>query len=56
MNATHPNVKYPEAVPPNCPICASLRGRKAIVTDASSGIGLGIAIALGQAGADGVVH
>ena len=33
-----------------------LRGQKAIVTGASSGIGKAVAIALGQAGADVVVN
>ena len=34
----------------------TLRGQKALVTGASSGIGLAIAVALGQAGADVVVN
>jgi len=33
-----------------------LKGQKALVTGASSGIGAGVAIALGQAGADVVVN
>jgi len=33
-----------------------LRGQKALVTGANSGIGLGVALALGRAGADVVVN
>ena len=46
----------PEAVLPQCPIVKSLRGQKALVTGASSGIGKAIAIALGHAGADVLVN
>lgn len=41
---------------PECSIEKVLKGQKALVTGASSGIGKGIAIALGQAGADVVVN
>jgi glucose 1-dehydrogenase len=41
----------PEAVPPHCDVVKSLRGQKAIVTGASSGIGKAIATSLGAAGA-----
>ncbi len=46
----------PETVRENTPIPPVLRGQKALVTGASSGIGKGIALALGQAGADVVVN
>ncbi len=41
---------------PACPIQKILKGQKALVTGASSGIGKGIAIALGHAGADVVLN
>jgi|APTNR8051073442_1049403.scaffolds.fasta_scaffold08423_3 glucose 1-dehydrogenase len=46
----------PEVVLPACPIEKKLKGQKALVTGASSGIGKGIAIGLGHAGADVVVN
>jgi len=53
--------RLPEASPPTCtapavavPKC--LVGQKALVTGANSGIGRGVAFALGQAGADVVVN
>ena len=46
----------PEVVMPACPVLRILKGQKAIVTGASSGIGKAIAIALGHAGADVVVN
>jgi glucose 1-dehydrogenase len=46
----------PEAVAPACPIVKHLTGQAAIVTGANSGIGRGIALALGHAGADVVVN
>jgi len=45
----------PPVLPPR-PLVKCLRGQKALVTGANSGIGRGIAIALGQAGADVVVN
>lgn len=48
--------KYPEVVMPSCPFNKVLKGQKALVTGANSGIGKGIAIALGHAGADVVVN
>ncbi|HXV27482.1 MAG TPA: SDR family oxidoreductase [bacterium] len=48
--------KFPEVVMPSCPINKVLKGQKALVTGANSGIGKGIAIALGHAGADVVVN
>jgi len=50
------NPSYPQAVVPECQVPKSLKGQKALVTGASSGIGKGVAIALGQAGADVVVN
>jgi glucose 1-dehydrogenase len=41
---------------PSCPILKILKGQKAVVTGASSGIGKAIAVALGHAGADVVVN
>jgi glucose 1-dehydrogenase len=46
----------PPVVMPFCPIEKKLKGQKALVTGASSGIGKGIAIGLGHAGADVVVN
>jgi glucose 1-dehydrogenase len=46
----------PEVVMPSVPAQKVLRGQKALVTGASSGIGLAIAQALGDAGADVVVN
>ena len=46
----------PPVVMPSCPIERRLKGQKALVTGASSGIGRGIAIGLGHAGADVIVN
>lgn len=46
----------PEVVMPTCPTPRLLAGQKALVTGASSGIGRGVALALGAAGADVVVN
>jgi glucose 1-dehydrogenase len=46
----------PPVVMPACPIDRKLKGQKALVTGASSGIGKGIAVGLGHAGADVVVN
>ncbi len=46
----------PPVVMPACPIEQKLRGQTALVTGASSGIGKGIAIGLGHAGANVVVN
>jgi glucose 1-dehydrogenase len=48
--------KYPEVVMPQCEAEKLLKGQKALVTGANSGIGKAVAIALGQAGADVVVN
>lgn len=46
----------PAPVPPPKPSLAILQGQKALVTGANSGIGRGVALALGRAGADVVVN
>ncbi|MDZ3838317.1 MAG: SDR family oxidoreductase [Rhodospirillales bacterium] len=46
----------PAVVMPSCPIERKLVGQKALVTGASSGIGRGIAVGLGHAGAEVVVN
>jgi len=49
--------KYPKAQLPKAgPLPVILKGQKALVTGANSGIGKAVAIALGQAGADVVVN
>jgi len=50
------NATYPKVTVPDCQVPKSLKGQKALVTGASSGIGKAVAIALGQAGADVVVN
>jgi glucose 1-dehydrogenase len=50
------NNGLPEVVMPTCTVQQVLRGQKALVTGANSGIGLGVALALGRAGADVVVN
>src|SRR5438034_2943970 len=46
----------PEAVMPACPIKRVLRGQKALVTGANSGIGQAVGLALAHAGADVVIN
>lgn len=46
----------PDVVMPTCTTPRLLAGQKALVTGANSGIGRGIALALGEAGADVVVN
>ena len=48
--------RLPEVIMPACPVHRVLEGQKALVTGASSGIGKGIATALGKAGADVIVN
>ena len=48
--------ELPEVVMPSCPIVKHLKGQKALVTGANSGIGKGVALALARAGADVVVN
>jgi glucose 1-dehydrogenase len=47
---------FPDVVMPACPINRLLKGQKALVTGANSGIGKAIAIELAHAGADVVVN
>jgi len=54
--ANSPETHLPSSTAPSRPIQKVLIGQKAIVTGANSGIGRGVAIALGQAGADVVVN
>jgi glucose 1-dehydrogenase len=56
MSAEDRTGRLPEVVMPSYPIHKHLRGQKALVTGASSGIGKGIAVALGREGADVVVN
>ena len=56
MTATALEDPLPDVVMPACPVRKGLKGRKALVTGANSGIGKGIAVALADAGADAVVN
>lgn len=50
------NQNFPKVTMPSCPIVKTLKGQKALVTGASSGIGKAIAIAMGKAGASVVIN
>jgi NAD(P)-dependent dehydrogenase (short-subunit alcohol dehydrogenase family) len=55
MHTMIEDVDLPPVVMPSCAIRRTLAGQKALVTGANSGLGKGVAIALGKAGADVVV-
>ena len=48
--------KLPQAVMPSCPVNKVLKGQKALITGANSGIGEAVALALAEAGADVVIN
>ncbi|MBI1938957.1 MAG: SDR family oxidoreductase [Ignavibacteriales bacterium] len=50
------NTNLPNVVMPVCPEVKMLKGQKALITGANSGIGKGVAIELAKAGADVVVN
>lgn len=50
------NINLPKVVMPSCTEVKTLKGQKALVTGANSGIGKGIAIELAKAGADVLVN
>lgn len=56
MNTSEQGEQLPQVVMPTCPEQKTLRGQKALITGANSGIGKAVAIALGEAGADVVVN
>ncbi len=56
MKASSNQEHLPDVVMPACGIEKILTGQKALVTGANSGIGKGIALTMGQAGADVVVN
>jgi glucose 1-dehydrogenase len=56
MHTMIEDADLPPVVMPSCPIRKTLAGQKALVTGANSGIGKGVAIALGRAGAEVVVN
>lgn len=56
MNDNTGQNTLPGVIMPTCSIEKVLMGQKALITGANSGIGKGIALALGQAGADVVVN
>jgi glucose 1-dehydrogenase len=56
MHLETEDTSYPQVILPECQVPKLLKGQKALVTGASSGIGKAVAVALGQAGADVVVN
>ena len=56
MRKTMEDKDLPPVVMPTCEVRKTLAGQKALVTGANSGIGKGVALALGRAGADVVVN
>jgi len=56
MDTSAQGEQLPHVVMPTCPEQKILRGQKALVTGACSGIGKAVAVALGEAGADVVVN
>lgn len=56
MQTETESTSYPRVMVPECQVPKLLKGQKALVTGASSGIGKAVAIVLGQAGADVVVN
>jgi glucose 1-dehydrogenase len=56
MDTRHPDDRLPRVVMPTCPAEKILKGQKALVTGASSGIGRAIALELGKAGANVLVN
>lgn len=56
MKDSKTDEEVPDVVMPACPVVQALKGQKALITGANSGIGEGVAIALGRAGCDVVVN
>jgi glucose 1-dehydrogenase len=56
MQTTSEDTDLPPVVMPRAEVRKTLTGQKALVTGANSGIGKGVALALGRAGADVVVN